>query len=122
MINSKTASNYSITPELSYYGTKTRVKFSGSCLKQHKATYNHGIIANKYNVHEISKNYNISSYPTYGTGYGIGFDRKGEFSFGTNGFGRNLIIFGADVSSSVQQITKKFMEKNCIQLILLKII
>ena len=31
MINSKTASNYSITPELSYYGTKTRVKFSGSC-------------------------------------------------------------------------------------------
>ena len=30
-INSNTASNYSI-PELSYYGTKTRVKFSRSCL------------------------------------------------------------------------------------------
>ena len=29
-INSITASNYSITPELSFYGTKTRVKFSGS--------------------------------------------------------------------------------------------
>ena len=35
------------------------------------------------------------------SGYGIGFDRKGEFSFGSNGFGRNVIIFGADMSSSV---------------------
>ena len=33
-------------------------------------------------------------------GYGIGFDRKGEFSFG-NGFGKNIIIFGTDMSSSV---------------------
>ena len=39
-INSVTTSNHSITPELSHYGTKTRVKFSGSCLKQDKATYN----------------------------------------------------------------------------------
>ena len=26
----------SVTPALSYYGTKTRVKFTGSCLKQSK--------------------------------------------------------------------------------------
>ena len=32
-INSITASNYSITPELSYYGSKIRVKLNGSCLK-----------------------------------------------------------------------------------------
>ena len=62
-INSNTASNYSITPQLSYYGTKTRVKFSGSCLKQDKTTYNHGTMANIYIVYEISKNYSISSYP-----------------------------------------------------------
>ena len=31
-INSIIASNYSITPALSYYGSKTRVKFNGSCL------------------------------------------------------------------------------------------
>ena len=55
-INSITASNYSITPELSYYGTKARVKFSGSCLKQDKATYNHRTIANTYIVYEIRKN------------------------------------------------------------------
>ena len=27
------ASNYKITPELGFYGTKTKVEFSGSCLK-----------------------------------------------------------------------------------------
>ena len=37
-INSITASNNSITPELRFYGTKTRVEFNGSCLKQDKAT------------------------------------------------------------------------------------
>ena len=120
-INSITTSKYSITPELSHYGTNTRVKFNGSCLKQDKATYVHGTIVNIYIVYEISKNYNISSYPTlenclFGaasltkhvdidqykySGYGIGFDREGEFSFGSNGFGRNVIIFEADMSISV---------------------
>ena len=61
-INSNTASNHSITPELSYYGTKTRLNFSGSSLKQDKAKYNHKTIMNFYIVYEISKNYNISSY------------------------------------------------------------
>ena len=63
-INSITTSNYSITPELSHYDTKARVKFSGSCLKQDKATYNHGTIVNIYIIYEISKSFNISSYPT----------------------------------------------------------
>ena len=119
-INSNTASNHSITPELSYYGTIARVKFSGSCLKQDKATCNHRTIVNIYIVYEISKNYNISSYSSlenclFGAvsltkhvdidqykypGYGIGFDRKWEFSFG-NGFGRNCITFEADMSCSV---------------------
>ena len=45
-INSIITSNYSITPELSYYGTKARVKFSGSCLKPDKVRYNHGAIVN----------------------------------------------------------------------------
>ena len=117
-INSNTACNQNTTPESSYYGTKTRVEFNRSCLKQDKATYNHGKIVNIYIVHEVSKTDNISSYPTvenclFGavsltkhvdidqykySGYGIEFDRKGEFSFG-NGFGRNCIIFGADMSS-----------------------
>ena len=49
---------------MNYYGTKTKVEFNGSCLKQDKATYNHGTIVNIYIVYEINKNYNISSNPT----------------------------------------------------------
>ena len=64
MLNSNTASNYKINPELSYYGTKTNVEFNGSCLKQDKVTYNHGKIVNIHIGYEISKNYSISSYPT----------------------------------------------------------
>ena len=119
-LNSNTASNYSITPELSHYGTKERVKISARCLKQDKATYNHGTVVNIYIVYEISKNYNISSYPALEnclflavslakdvdidqykySGYSILFDRRGQFSF-VNGFGRNAIILGSDMSSPV---------------------
>ena len=35
------------------------------------------------------------------SGYGIGFARKGSFSFSGSEFGQNVIIFGADMSSSV---------------------
>ena len=111
-LDSITASNYKITPELIFYSTKTRVEFNGSCLKQDKVTHNHGTMVNIYIVYEISKNYNISSYPTlenclFGavsltknadidqykySGFGIGFDRHGEFSFGS-GLGKNCIIF-----------------------------
>ena len=59
-----TASNYKITPELSFYGAKTRAEFNGSYLKQDKVTLNHGTILNIYIVYDIIKNCNISSYPT----------------------------------------------------------
>ena len=108
-----------ISSELSFHGTKTRVEFNGSCLKQDKVTYNYGKIFDIYIVYEISQNYSISSYPTlenclFGAvsltknavidkykycGYGIGFDKHGEFSFG-NGIGKNCIFFGVDLSSS----------------------
>ena len=72
---------------------------------------------NIYIVYEINKNSNISSFPTLEnclfeavsltkhvdidhykcSGYAIGFDLKGEFSFG-NGVGRNCIIFGVVMS------------------------
>ena len=116
-----------ITPSLDNLGTKIRVKFIESCLKQDKITYTLGKIINIYIVYEISKNYNIRKYPTLENccigavsltknadidqykyfGYSIGFDRLGEFSFGGRGFGRNVIIFGADMSSSVHANNKK---------------
>ena len=63
-INSIKTTNYSITPSLDYYGTRTRVEFNGSCLKQDKVTFNHGKVVNIYIVYEISKSINISDYPT----------------------------------------------------------
>ena len=51
----------------------------------------------------LTKNVDIDAYKY--SGYGFGFDRKGEFSFG-NGFGRNAIIFAVDMSSSVHTDNK----------------
>ena len=113
-INSIKTSDYGITPKLNYYGTKTRVEFNGSCLKQDSVTFNHGKVVNIYIVYEISKSINISDYPTlenclfgavsqtkiadidrYGcSGYGIEFDRHGSSSFTGTGLGRKVIIFG----------------------------
>ena len=55
----------------------------------------------------FTKDFDIDQYKY--SGYGTGFDRRGEFSFG-NGFGRNIIIFGADMSSFVHanNRTKKY--------------
>ena len=47
----KTSDN-SLTPALSYYGTKTRVKFFGSCVKQSKISSTHGKVVNIYTVYE----------------------------------------------------------------------
>ena len=33
--------NYSLNPKLRYFGTKTRVEFNGSCLKQDRKIYAH---------------------------------------------------------------------------------
>ena len=41
-IKPPTTFDNSLTPALSYYGTKKRVKFTGSCLKQSKISYTHG--------------------------------------------------------------------------------
>ena len=42
----------------------------------------------------LTKNVDIDKYKY--SGYGVGFARHGEFSFGTRGFDRTCIIFGAD--------------------------
>ena len=101
-ITAPSAPNNFLNLSLKYLGTKPRVRFSGSCLKQNAITYNHGKSINIYIVYEINKNDNTtSSDPTlenclFGTvtlnknadfdkykysGYGIGFDKKGSFSF-----------------------------------------
>ena len=53
----------------------------------------------------LTKNADIDKYRY--SGYGIGFDRRGSFSFPGGGFGQNVIIFGADMSSSAHIDNKK---------------
>ena len=52
---------------------------------------------------KITKNPDIDKYKY--SGYGIVFDRKGKFSFGS-GYDHNTILFGVDMSSSVHANNK----------------
>ena len=92
-------SDDSLTPVISYYGTKTRIKFTGSCLKQPKISYTHGTIVNIYIAYELGASGSNNNDPTlknclfgavtltkntdvdkYGySGYGIGFYRRSSF-------------------------------------------
>ena len=112
---------------LKYYGIKRRVKFTGSCLKQPKMSYTHGIAVNIYIVYELgaccshnndptlrnclfgavtlTKNTDIGRYRY--SGYGIGFDRRSAFSFPGNRFSQNVLIFRVDMSSSAHIDNKK---------------
>ena len=63
-IKPPTTSDNSLTPELNYYGTKTRVKFTGSCLKQSKISYTHGKVVNIYIVYELGASSSHNNDPT----------------------------------------------------------
>ena len=96
-IKPPSAPNNFLTSSLNYLGTKIRVKFSGSCLKQDKVTYAHGKIVNIYIVYEINKKDNtIISDPTLE-----------NCLFPNGGYGQNVIIFGVDMSSSIHIDNKK---------------
>ena len=97
-----TASDNSLTPELAKQdGSKARVKFTGSCLKESKISYTYEKVVNIYIVYELgasgyhnydptqknclfgavtlTKNADIDKYVCFG--YGTGFDRGSSFSF-----------------------------------------
>ena len=53
----------------------------------------------------MTKNADIDKYGY--SGYGIGFDTRSKCSFPGGGFGQNILIFGADMSSSAHIDNKK---------------
>ena len=126
-IKSPATSDNSLNPRLGYYGSKIRVQFTGSCLKQSKFTFTHKKIVNIYIVYELGASTSHSSDPTiknclFGgvtltknadiekykySGYGIGFNRRSSFSFPNGGFGQNILFFGTDMSSSIHIDNKK---------------
>ena len=54
---------------------------------------------------QLTKNSDIKKYKY--SGYGIGFDGRGVFSFPNGSFNQKVIVFGADMSFSVHANTKK---------------
>ena len=104
---------------------RIKVKFNGDLLKLNKVTHNHGPIANIYiayrlipttkdssaslqnclfGVVKLTKNVDIDKYKYFG--HGIGFDSTGSFSHPSGGYGKDVIIFGADMSSSAHANNK----------------
>ena len=63
-IKPPTTSHNSLTPAVSYYGTKSRVKFIGSCLKQPKFSFTHGKVVNIYIVYELGASSSHNNDPT----------------------------------------------------------
>ena len=126
-IKQPTTSNNTLNPRLSYNDTKIKVQFTGNCLKQPKFTFTDKKVVNIYIVYELgssssnvndpriknclfdavtlSKNADIEKYKY--SGYGIEFERRSSFSFPSGGFGQNVLIFGADVSTSAHIDNKK---------------
>ena len=119
-IKSFTVSCSSTAHQLAYTGDRIMTKFEGDCLKEDKVTYSHGPITNIYIVYQLNgsvtnssvtlekclfgavtltKNHDIDKCKY--SGYGVAFDSKGTFSPSSGGVGRNGIILGADMSSSV---------------------
>ena len=63
-IKPPTTSDNSLTLELNYYGTKTRVKFTRSCFKQSSHIYTHKKEVNIYIVYELVASSSHDSDPT----------------------------------------------------------
>ena len=59
-----TTSDNSLTPQLNCYGTKTRVKFNGSCLQQSKISYTHSTTVTIYIVYELGASGSHDNDPT----------------------------------------------------------
>ena len=119
-IKPPSTSDNSLNPTVNYYGAKARLQFRGSYLKEDKSTINNGKIINIYIIYELDKTY-VKTHPKlvncfFGavsiaknadidkkkySGYGIEFDRTGVCLLSDGSFGRNVVIFEIDLSSSV---------------------
>ena len=63
-IKRPTTSDTSLTPKLNYYGTKTKIKFTRSCLKQSSHILTHEKAVNIYIVYELTASSSHDSDPT----------------------------------------------------------
>ena len=118
----------SLSALINHVGTKTRVKFTGSCLEQsNKLPYTDRTIVNIFIAYDLGASNSNVNDPTlknclfgaatltknadiekYGySGYGIGVDRRTSFSFSGGGFGQDVLIFRVNMSFSAYIDNKK---------------
>ena len=121
-------SDNTLTQLIDHYGTRIRLKFTRSCLKQpNKLTFDYGNKENVYIVYELGASSSDDSDPTlknclFGavtltknadiekdgySSFGADFDRRSSFSFPCGGLGQNVLILGVDMSSSSHIDNKK---------------
>ena len=128
-LSSITTSSFNFSPTSVYHNARIKLKFDGDFFKQDEnATSNHGPIINIYIVYELStfittsnitlENYLFGAVEATGnldidkykySGYGIRFDSRGSFSHPSGGFGKNVIIFGADSSVHANNKTRNIL-------------
>ena len=111
------------SPKLVWYNSRINLKFKGSCLKQeNKAAFTQKNVVNVFIVYELDSwprdlgtDFTLGGYLFRGikltknadpdkyscSGYGIGLDTRIEYSLPDGRVGKNVIVFGADMSSSV---------------------
>ena len=111
--------NKSLSPKLVWMSnSKIRWKVTGSCLKQDFATFIPNNVVNLFVVYELDRSWHTKftlKYCSFGnvkvtknaypnkysySGYGFGFDSQSFLSIPNFDWGKNVIIFGIDMSSS----------------------
>ena len=100
--------NNTLTPSVTFYRGKVRLRFTGSVLQQKALTYSHKKVVNIYVVYEMDYFQNENNYPILRNAlfgavkltknvdtckykyfdYGIGFDGRGFCSHSGGGTGR----------------------------------
>ena len=112
---------------MEYTNARIKLKFDESILRQKSSTFL-GLIENYYIVYRLSPRTNSSSIVLenclFGKikmtknvdpdkykyqGHGIGFDSTGTFTHPNGGTGKNVIIFGVDMTNSKHANNKKKM-------------
>ena len=98
-IEHPSTTNDIFNPLWDYAGSKARVKFKRSCLKQDKISFDWGEVVNIYIIYDVNERFEMVSCPTLKNclsgaiklinypefdkykyyGYGIGLERKGFF-------------------------------------------
>ena len=120
----------SVASPLNYIGLGTRIKFGGRNVKQDKVTFNHEDVVTIYFAYEINLypfkqgadfmlgnclfeavklTKNTTDFDKYKYfRYGIGFDARRSFLLSDRtGFGKNVRMFGDDMSSSMHVVNRK---------------